>query len=144
MNLPPLLPTPQGTAEHGSSLPLHIKPRASDTPTYISHNRVLLLSSQAAFRLPSSPTQSVLLHSHHRTGQEPAAEPVTSDEKIQYIDLVQETSKGTCFSLPLRSQQFSTFPSHLLQKSSIIFSTKVTGMEATRFIRVNISYMSEW
>lgn len=32
---PPLLPTPQGTAEHRSRLPLHTKPRVSDTPRCI-------------------------------------------------------------------------------------------------------------
>lgn len=39
------------------------------------------------------------------------------------------------------SQQFFTFPPHLLQKSYTFFSTKVTGMKTARFIRVN---MSEW
>lgn len=64
---PPLLPTPQGMAEHGSSLPLHTKPRVSDTPT--SQNLVLLLLSQAAFSLPSSPLQPVLLCTQHRQGR---------------------------------------------------------------------------
>lgn len=84
---PPLLPTPQGTAEHRSRLPLHTKPRVSDTPN-VSHNRVLLLLSQAAFSLPSSPLQPVPLCSQHRTGKGPAAELVRSDKKIHYTDLV--------------------------------------------------------
>lgn len=78
---PPLLPTLQGRAEHRSSLSLHNKPRVSDTPT--SHNWVLLLLSQAAFSLLSSPVQPVLLCTQHRTGQGPAAELIMSDRKIQ-------------------------------------------------------------
>lgn len=67
-----------------------------------------------------------------------------SEEKIQYSDLVQVTSKGTCFSQSLRSQKLFTFPSHILRKTCLIFSTPGLGTQATGFIRVNIGYLPEW
>lgn len=83
---PPLLPTPQRRAEHNQVFHCILSQESSDTPT--SLNRVLLLLSQAAFSLPSSPLQPVLLCTQHRAGQGPAAELVMSDMKIQYIGLV--------------------------------------------------------
>lgn len=118
---PPLLPTPQGMAEHRSSLSLHTKPRVSDTPT--SHNRVLLLLSQAAFSLPSSPLQPVLLCTQHRTGQGPAAELVMSDRKSNTLALCRRQVRELSSPYHL-NQQFFIFPPHLLQKSYIFSAPK--------------------
>lgn len=135
---PPMLPTPQGTAEHGSSLPLHTKPRVSDTPT--SHNRVLLLLSQAAFSLPSSPfsLSSFLLNTGQGRGQQQSCLCLT--RRFNTLALCRRQARELASPSPYHlSQQFFTFPSHLLQKSYTFFSAKIRGMKTARFIRVNMS-----
>lgn len=82
---PPLLPTPQGTAEHRSIFHCTLSQESQTLPHLTAecysccYSRLLLASLPPHFSLSSF----VL-----RTGQGPAAELVMSDKKIQYIGFV--------------------------------------------------------
>lgn len=111
MNFPPPLPRPQGTAEHRSSLPLHIQPRASDTPTCISHNQALLLLSQAAFSLPSSPPPGlsffILITGWGRSQQQSQSHQMRRSNKVT---LCRRQKRELASPYPLEASDYSSFP----------------------------------
>lgn len=119
------------------NLPLHTKPRVSDTST--SHSWVLLLLLlQAAFGLPSSPLQPVLLCTQDRAGASSRAGYVRQEDPIHWL----------CVGNKWRNLLLPTYESAILQlsipptpKILHLFSTKIRGIKITRFIRVNVS---EW